>query len=146
MALASRIASGAVDILGPLQELAVASLGALGSLLIIFFMLTIVVVIYLTMGSSQAMKAAWMARIDRSSGGRPESDIGIAPIDAILGIDAAVNRATLDGSHAVRRGNACFHLASAEEMAQGFRAVKLRLGHERDLHHEEERVQTVREG
>jgi predicted PurR-regulated permease PerM len=36
--LLSRIASGAVDILGPLQELAVASLGALGSLLIIFFM------------------------------------------------------------------------------------------------------------
>jgi len=33
-----RIASGAVDILGPLRELAVASLGALGSLLIIFFL------------------------------------------------------------------------------------------------------------
>jgi len=36
--LLTRIASGAVDILGPLQELAVASLGALGSLLIIFFL------------------------------------------------------------------------------------------------------------
>jgi predicted PurR-regulated permease PerM len=36
--LLTRIASGAVDILGPLQDLAVASLGAIGSLLIIFFL------------------------------------------------------------------------------------------------------------
>jgi predicted PurR-regulated permease PerM len=36
--LLARVASGAVDVLGPLRELAVASLGALGSLLIIFFL------------------------------------------------------------------------------------------------------------
>ena len=32
------------------------------------------------------------------------------------------NRTTLDGSHAVRRGNAGFHLASAQEMAWRFRS------------------------
>ena len=32
------------------------------------------------------------------------------------------HRSTLDGSHAVRRGNACFHLASSEEMAVRFRS------------------------
>jgi error-prone DNA polymerase len=33
---------------------------------------------------------------------------------------AIKNRSTLDGSHAVRRGNACFHLASPQEMAWRF--------------------------
>jgi error-prone DNA polymerase len=32
------------------------------------------------------------------------------------------NRTTLDGSHAVRRGNACFHLPSPQEMAWRFRS------------------------
>ncbi|HSR42379.1 MAG TPA: DNA polymerase III subunit alpha, partial [Longimicrobiales bacterium] len=37
-------------------------------------------------------------------------------------LTAIRHRTTLDGSHAVRRANACFHLASPEEMAHRFRS------------------------
>ncbi|HZD05000.1 MAG TPA: DNA polymerase III subunit alpha, partial [Longimicrobiales bacterium] len=37
-------------------------------------------------------------------------------------LTAIRHRSTLDGSHAVRRPNACFHLAPAEEMAERFRS------------------------
>ncbi len=64
--LLTRIASGAVDILGPLQELAVASLGALGSLLIIFFLSVFIAV------DSEAIQAFIFRLVPARYGGEAE--------------------------------------------------------------------------